>query len=175
MCHCAVGSANTFIVLKGKIMNIPLISQLVDGLGFELLSWKDRYGKGTWLVCLPNDSYEPHEIWEASEDADFPMFLASEYLLSTTANWLPVVTGNSLSEATNELESRLRNLDETELSHNSNWMTAVKGALAHFCHVRRKQALNNGARGSFLKLPSDYSIVAKAYKGNMDFVWDNNI
>ena len=156
-------------------MNIPLISQLIDRLGFELLSWKDRYGKGIWLVCLPNDSYEPHEIWEASEDADFPMFLASEYLLSTTSNWFPVVTGNSLSEAMNELESRLRDLDETEISHNSNWMAAVKGALAHFCHVRRKQALNNGSRGSFLKLPSDYLIVAKAYKGNMDIVWDNNI
>ena len=156
-------------------MNIPLISQLVDGLGFELLSWKDRYGKGTWVVCLPNDSFEPHEIWEASEDADFPMFLASEYLLSTTVNWLPVVTGNTLLEAMNGLESRLRDLDETELSHNSNWMTAVQGALAHFCHVRRKQALNNGSRGSFLKLPSDYLIVAKAYKGNMDIVWDNNI
>ena len=156
-------------------MNIPLISQLIDRLGFELLSWKDRYGKGIWLVCLPNDSYEPHEIWEASEDADFPMFLASEYLLSTTSNWFPVVTGNSLSEAMNELESRLRDIDETEISHNSNWMAAVKGALAHFCHVRRKQALNNGSRGSFLKLPSDYLVVAKAYKGNTDIVWDNNI
>ena len=156
-------------------MKIPLISQLVDGLGFELLSWKDRYGKGTWVVCLPNDSYEPHEIWEASEDADFPMFLASEYLLSTTSNWFPVVTGNSLSEAMNELESRLQEIDETELSHGTNWHIAVQGALAHFCHVRRKQALNNGSRGSFLKLPSDYLIVAKAYKGNMDIVWDNNI
>ena len=156
-------------------MNIPLISQLVDGLGFELLSWKDRYGKGTWVVCLPNDSFEPHEIWEASEDADFPMFLASEYLLSTTSNWFPVVTGNTLSEAMNELESRLQGIDEAELSHGTNWHIAVHHALGHFCQVRRKQALSNCTDGAFLKLPSDYLVVARATQDGKGIVWNNKI
>jgi hypothetical protein len=126
------------------------INLLVSKHNFSLKVWDDRYSKGLWAVCTPNQ-WQADVIQEASEDGDLDMIPATEYVLAT--EWLPVVTAPSLLEALSALEDRLASLGDAELCRSSTWGTGVWDALEHLRDVRRASANYGGTDGHFRALP----------------------
>lgn len=126
------------------------INLLVSKHNFTLKVWDDRYSKGLWAVCTPNQ-WQADEIQESSEDGDLDMIPATEYALST--EWLPVVTAPSLSEALGALEERLASLGDAELGRSTTWATGVWDALEHLRDVRRESTGYGGSDGRYRELP----------------------
>ena len=126
------------------------INLLVTKHDFTLKVWNDRYSKGLWAVCTPNQ-FQADEIQEASEDGDLDMIPATEYVLST--QWLPVVVAPSLLEVLSALEDRLASLGEAELDRATTWRTGVWDALEHLRDVRRESKDYGGTDGRFRALP----------------------
>ena len=126
------------------------INLLVSKHGFTLKVWDDRYSKGLWAVCTPNQ-WQANEIQESSEAGDLDMIPATEYALST--DWLPVVTAPSLLKALDTLEERLTSLGDAELGRSTAWAKGVWDALEHLRDVRRESADYGDTDGRFRALP----------------------
>lgn len=126
------------------------INLLVSKHNFTMKVWDDRYSKGLWAVCTPNQ-WQADEIQEASEDGDLDMIPATEYVLST--EWLPVVVAPSLLEVLSALEDRLAALGEAELERTTTWRAGVWDALEHLRDVRRESKGYGGTDGRYRELP----------------------
>jgi len=129
------------------------INLLVSKHDFTLKVWDDRYSKGLWAVCTPIQ-YQADEIQEASYAGDLDMIPATEYVLST--EWLPVVTGASLSEALGALEERLSSFDDTEIGRGTAWGIGVWDTLEHLRDVRRESKDYGDTDGHFRALPKTF-------------------
>ena len=108
-------------------MTFELIDKLVTEEGYAFQSWQDHYGKGVWAAL---GFWQDHVdivrdlSWNSEDQIVFP---AMDYVFS--ANWLPVVTGRSFTEAVQNLEERLRLLPQDQLTRYSEWTKGVCKAL----------------------------------------------
>lgn len=112
-------------------MTFELIDKLVTEEGYAFQSWQDHYGKGVWAAL---GFWQDHVdivrdlSWNSEDQIVFP---AMDYVFS--ANWLPVVTGRSFTEAVQNLEERLRLLPQDQLTRYSEW---TKGACKALLDLR---------------------------------------
>lgn len=140
----------------------PLTSRLVAKNGFVLQCWDDRYSKGIWAVCLPQSDY-CEDVNSASSAGDLDMLPATDYLLDSDADWLPIAVGNDLMDALEKLEARLTQIDFSQFQADSDWMKAVFAALDHFSEVTNDAAHDYGGMyDKFRKLPKDFTVISKA-------------
>lgn len=108
-------------------MTFELIDKLVTEEGYAFQSWQDHYGKGVWAAL---GFWQDHVdivrdlSWNSEDQIVFP---AMNYVFS--ANWLPVVTGRTLTEAAQNLEERLSLLPQDQLTGDSKWTKVVCKAL----------------------------------------------
>jgi len=107
-------------------MTFERIDHLVTKEGFCFQAWDDRYSKGVW-VALGLHELQVDVVRDLSSDGDLDMIPAMDYVFS--ANWLPYVTGRTLTEAMQSLEDRLASLPPGQLNRNSNWARLVSGAI----------------------------------------------
>ena len=107
-------------------MTFKRIDKLVTQEDFSLQCWSDRYSKGVWAALGTHDS-EVDWVRDLSSAGDLDMMPAMDYVFS--ANWLPYVTGRTLTEALTNLEARLAELPEGQLSRQSKWAGLVCEAI----------------------------------------------
>ncbi|MDA0152263.1 hypothetical protein OH460_08115 [Vibrio sp. Makdt] len=134
-------------------MDFKRINLLMTKHGFGLRSWDDRYSKGIW-VCICSNSYLLEEIEDASDAGDLDMIPATDFILSQ--KWLPIAIGDNLSDGLQELESRLSELPETELSRTSQWSEAVDKVLEHLKQVTNASSEYGSTEGMFNTISSDF-------------------
>ena len=135
----------------------PMISKLVNENDFNLLIWKGRYS-GVWACCMPESHGDIDygiDIKDSSESGDNEAHFSHEFIFSV--NWLPVESQGSINEAMSMLEYKIKKIYDSMIVEEVDWIRAVEGAMQHHINVT-----NKGNRMSFLKLPDDYLIVAKA-------------
>jgi len=107
-------------------MNFDRIDRLVTKEGFCFQAWDDRYGKGVWaaLGLWPS---QVDTVRDLSGGGDLDMIPAMDYVFS--ADWLPYVTGRTLTDAMQELEDRLALLPQDQLRRGSQWASLVQKAM----------------------------------------------
>ena len=108
-------------------MTFELIDKLVTEEGYAFQSWLDYYGKGVWAAI---GFWQGHVdiVRELSDDRENQiLFPAMDYLFS--ADWLPVETGRTFTEAVQNLEVRLMRLPQGQLTGTTEWTKCVCKAL----------------------------------------------
>lgn len=140
------------------------INHLVQGCGYTLASWNDRYSKGIWVICTPLPGQAAHVI-DASSDGDFQMEAATVFLLEN--DWLPIEFGRSLDAALQALEARLASRSADVLDQSSDWSLAVWDAFVHFEEGRR----SGGNHGDFDTLPKVLPSVQRDIVTEADLCW----
>jgi hypothetical protein len=89
---------------------------------WAMQAWHDRYGKGVWVAIAPT-CYSLDSVRDSTSAGDLDMETATNFLLDSKI--LPIVVGQSFSEAMNKLESRLADLPADQLISSSAWARAV--------------------------------------------------
>lgn len=107
-------------------MSFERIDQLVTKEGFCFQAWDDRYSKGVW-AALGLWETQVDTVRELSSAGDLDMEPAMEYVFS--ADWLPYVTGRTLTEAMQNLEARLATVPQDQLCRGSQWADLVSKAM----------------------------------------------
>jgi hypothetical protein len=107
-------------------MHFERIDKLVTHEGYSLQCWDDRYSKGVW-AALGSWENQVDTVRNLSSDGDLDMIPAMDYVFS--ADWLPYVTGRTLTDALQKLEERLASLPQTQLNRNGQWIKLVSDAI----------------------------------------------
>ncbi len=107
-------------------MAFDRINRLVTKEGFSFHAWDDCYSKGVW-AALGLWENQVDTVRDLSSAGDLDMTPAMNYVFS--ADWLPYVTGRTLSEAMQKLEERLSRLPQDQLGRHSKWASLVNDAI----------------------------------------------
>jgi hypothetical protein len=142
-------------------MDLSLINLLISKHDFCLRSWDNRYSKGIW-VCIAPLSYQLEEVENATDAVDFDMLPATDFLMPV--DWLPFVTGTTLTDALNNLEARLRQLPKEEMTRSSKWCNAVHNAIEHLKDVSNLSQGYGGVHQNKTEEINDYWMVIR-YSG----------
>jgi hypothetical protein len=118
-------------------MSFDRIDRLVTKDGFCFQSWDDRYSKGVW-AALGLFEGQVDIVRGLSSAGDLDMIPAMDYVLS--AEWLPYVTGRTLTDAMQKLEDRLALLPQEQLNRLSQWSNLVCKAIEDLAESTRGQS-----------------------------------
>jgi hypothetical protein len=135
------------------------IDALITKHGFQFQAWDDRYSKGVW-AALGVFHASVDAVRDTSQAGDCDMIPAMDYVFS--ADWMPCVTGRTLTEAMTNLETRLAALPAEQLSRDSDWSWAVSRALENLRDAWNTSSGYGDIEGTLQPLPANFSEYAKA-------------
>lgn len=140
-------------------MNLQRIDNLITQQDFSFQAWNDRYSKGVW-ASLGLSEYEIDTVRDLSSSGDLDMFPAMDYVFS--ADWMPYVTGATLREAMQTLETRLASLPPEQLCRGSQWAKLVSQAIQDLADATQDRSWYSDKKPHFLEpLPKTFEIAAK--------------
>ena len=94
------------------------INKLIHEYNWDLLSWRERYGSGVWIIIGPviNHIYEIREIKDGGDIESSQL----EFYFNDEGSWLPAVHGTDFAAALEKLEKKVQNV-----ANDSEWREAV--------------------------------------------------
>ncbi|OHV80381.1 hypothetical protein [Ensifer sp. LCM 4579] len=129
------------------------INALVANEGFAFQAWDDRYCKGVWAALGPYEN-AVDVVRDLSSAGDLDMMPAMDYVLG--ADWMPIVTGKTLTEAMATLEARLACLPDDQLHRGSDWAAAVQKALENLRQTYDECSDYGDLEGKLSPLPKTF-------------------
>ncbi|MEK5400118.1 hypothetical protein [Paenibacillus sp. FSL K6-2859] len=109
-------------------MTLNTIDKLVSNEGWNIQSWRFRYGTELWVIASPL-AEQLDQIREITEGADIEAIELASYF-NNEGSWLPVVSAKNISEGLEMLEQKIKVFENIE-----EWKQKVVGTFSRIIEV----------------------------------------